>query len=209
MKKLLLGAVGALALGCSAEAASLNFAAYASGNEGGVADGTVISFGDVDVAFSANGTNVAYFDDISGGRPAGLGVCGALTSGGLCTPNDDDNITAGEEVTLGLGATADLSGFGFRDADHFDLATSLSTLLYAVNGGAMVETTFAAMVGMTLLGVDTISFAYGGANADQFYVNILSATPVSTVPLPGAAPLMLGGLGLFGALTLRRRRRCA
>lgn len=213
MKSLIFGAIGAMTLGLSANAAVLDFAAEAAGNERGVVDGTVIVFDGLGVTFSADGPNasddnVAYFDDVSGGKPAGLGVCKVL-AGDQCTPSSDDNITTGESVTLSFSETVDLSQLRFRNANHDDISPSMSTLLYAINGGALSQNTFAFLSSSIFTGVDSITLAFGGNQPNQFYVNVLSANPVAAVPLPAAAPLLLSGLGLLGFQSLRRRKQRA
>ena len=57
---------GLLAAPVGASATYLDFVAEAAGNERGVADGTTINFGGLDVTFSSlsAGSFYAYFDDL-------------------------------------------------------------------------------------------------------------------------------------------------
>lgn len=196
-------AAAIIALAGTAGAATLDFVAEAAGDERGVADGTVLTFDGLNVEFSAahvTGTASAYFDDLSSGKPAGLGVCQVLTDpGAQCNPSSDDNITSGESVTLMFDKT--LTTFqvtSFYDANHNSLAGSDKTLL--INGSSV---SFADALATDYSGVASITFAYGGTNADQFYVG----GAIAAIPLPAAGFLMLGGLG--GLMVVRRRRKAA
>ncbi|WP_282059241.1 VPLPA-CTERM sorting domain-containing protein [Roseobacter litoralis] len=198
----------AVTLAGAASAATLDFIAFAAGNEQGVADGTTLNFDGLDVTFSAGpggvGADYAYFDDLSGGKPAGLGVCTTLTSSAQCNPSSDDNIsmdgsTGPEWVTLTFGDT--LSSFmvtSFYDASHNSLATSNDTLF--ING---TEYTFAAALGVDFGGTDSVEFLYGGTSASQFYVGGVEA---SIVPVPAALPLLLAGIGGLGFMARRKRK---
>lgn len=204
MKKFLI-ACFAGAAAAPAHAAVLDFVAEAAGNERGVADGAVIVIDGLAVTFSAGpgGSAYAYFDDLFNGDPGGLGVCQSLVGAppAECAESGDDNIRAGESVTLTFPGPMDLSNFSFSDRDHLSLNDSDKTLL--LNG---VEFTFADVVDLTaavaavVSGVTSIEFAYGGSNAAEYYVNAFTA-----VPLPAAAPLLLAGL--LGLSFAARRRR--
>ncbi|WP_425408949.1 VPLPA-CTERM sorting domain-containing protein [Hyphococcus sp.] len=204
-------AASAAALTGSAHAVFLDFVAEAAGNERGVADGTVINFGGLDVTFSSLSAGVfyAYFDDLSSGKPAGLGVCEVLVAGpgSECANTGDDNIRSGEAVTLTFSETVTVSDFSFTDALHNDLnSNDTNTLLIAFNDpNVFQQFTFAEAVALVMSGVDLIRFAFDDAGSGlQFYVNGFEAT--SAVPLPAAAPLLLAGIAGLGFASRRRKK---
>ena len=208
-----------------ANAVELDFAQWAIDNgEQGVADGTIIQFGDLYVEFNAGtggGDNLttnafAYFDGPSGGKPGGLGVCKVLDTNNQCVPSSDDNITGSadgilstddEWVTLTFWNDAagtdprfvTFGGLSFRSAQHdLILAGSVNTLRIDD-----VATTFGAAIGNTWVDIQTIKFGWGGDNPLQFYLN----ATVIDVPEPAALLLMGSGLALGGLVATRRRRR--
>ncbi|RKF16018.1 hypothetical protein D6850_00115 [Roseovarius spongiae] len=186
-----------------AGAATLDFVAEAFGDERGVADGTTINnvnTGFLNVTFSSS--HFAYFDDLSGGKPAGLGVCKVLTGDAQCKPSSDDNVTSGESVTLTFDTMVDLLGLSFFNADHNPVSAT-DTLRIGTDLMAIGETTFGAASAATFSGITSITFAYGGSSANQFYVAGATATPV---PIPASLPLLVGGLGLMGWVARRRRK---
>lgn len=203
MKKIFAIAACAVALSGAAHAATfdLNFVAAAAGNEGGV-EGQTLNFGGLDVTLTSS--NNAYLDDLSGGKPAGLGVCKVLNKKGQCSPSNDDNITDNESVTLTFDRKVDLMGFQFYDAKHNSLSTSGDRLI--IDGTVF---SFADATAATFSNIMSITFAHntGGQLKDDFYLG--SATAMSAVPLPAGMALMLGGLGAFGVASRRKTKAAA
>ena len=207
MKQLFLSTLLAVGLAAgAASAATLDFVSYANtSGEHGVMSGTTINFNGVDVTFDA-GKYYPYFDSSSPAEVAmggaGLGVCKRLlASTGLCYPSSDDNVTEKEAVRLTFGKTlTTLEGLLFNAEGHHSLAGSTATLLFGINGGALSSYTFSELMGLSFHNVDSATFAFGGTAADQFYVG------GATIPVPAAAPLLLGALGMLGFGASRRRK---
>lgn len=214
MKHFIIAAAATLAATAGANAAVLDFVAEAAGNERGVADGTTINFGGIDVTFSAtNGS--AYFDDVSSG-PGGLGVCTTLASRTLadgtvipnqCTPSSDDSISSDpdgdEAVKLTFADAITLSDHTFNDFGHNDISSRADlTLLINVNDAGFTQFTFAQAAGLVIAGVRSIEFAIDtSATGIGFYLSSVQA-----VPLPAAAPFLLTGLAGLGFASRRKRR---
>lgn len=199
MKRLLAG-LFALATSLSAsQAAFIDFVAEAAANPGALPQGYTKNYGFIDVTITANPNN-PFLDDVFNSRPGGLGACITIKKAPqFCDPkiaNNSDNIGAGESVTLDFGQKVDISNLSFNGLSHRSLNNSARTLL--VNG---VEWTFQNLVAATLTGITTLTLAFGGSNAAEFYVSSLTA-----VPLPAAAPLLLSGIAGLAFAAKRRRR---
>ena len=82
---------------------------------------------------------------------------------------------------IGIAQAVTFSGLSLTDAGH-NAVTSTNTLLIGLNGGGLLHTTFGAAATEIFLNVTSIKFAWGGNNANDFYVN--GATAV--IPLPAA-----------------------
>lgn len=201
-------ALAGMALATSAQASVFNmdFAALAYHNEGDV-EGNIYHFGDLSVTLSSS--SHAYLDDLSGGLPAGLGVCETVNSSRQCSPSYNDNISAGEWVTLTFNKVVNiLAGTTFRDDNHHDISDSLSTLLVSAilpNGlnTGLQQFSFGRIHGSSSIPLRAITFLNGGQNPDNFYVNSIS---FAAVPLPAALPLFGAALAGLGLVAGRRKR---
>lgn len=208
MKKLLTIAAATLAMGfTSANAVLLDFVAEAAGNERGVASGTSFAspnFGGLTLQFDAdNPARFPYFDDLAAGRPGGLGLCKALEpNGDECDDSSDDNITAGEGVTITLPEPLDITSLSFTDRQHNDLNNSALDLIIQINGGLAMQMSFAQAVLNAASGVwtDVTTIRFAAVQTD-FYVNSMGV-----VPLPGALPLLLSGIAGLGFASRRRKK---
>lgn len=203
MKKFLstAAAIAAMSFAANANAALVDFAAHAD-NTGERATTAEIING-VSMTFSATTLPgpVAANAYLDAGQ-AGLGVCKVVDAGSQCVPGSDDNITNGESVTITfVNGLQGLSGFVFRDEIH-NLINPNLTLGVGINGGALVFQTFAQAIAAVYQNVSSITFSFGGANPDQYY---LSAFNASTIPIPGALPLLLSGLAGLGFASRRKK----
>lgn len=240
-QKIVALAFGAAVFSGSANAllmVDLDFVALAAGNEGGV-EGDSFFFTDgagdgVSVVLTSSGA--AYLDDVSGGRPGGLGVCSnnadgtsGLNGANQCTDRSDDNITATEWVTLdfGLNTVSNIGTWTFNDGSHNPLPTNGSgtqsfLVAYDIAGsepdpfnvdpaGGIFEAIFDNPTAFPNVpaSFSSITFAFNntGVNAQQFYIS--GATGINAVPLPGSVALLgagLFGMGMVGRLRKRRSK---
>ena len=170
--------------------------------------GTNINFrsGERSSAVAVSGDFFSYFDDVSSGLPGGLGVCRALDGaagttapGAECADSGDDSIDGEggirEAIQLRFQTSFDLRSISFRDGAHNSINDSMGLVEYAfVSGGGLIgsgETTFANLVALVAAGTfaGTTAIQLGYVNTD-FYIE-----SISDVPIPGAIPLLLSGLG--------------
>ncbi|MBL4619959.1 MAG: VPLPA-CTERM sorting domain-containing protein [Marinicaulis sp.] len=222
MKKLLTFAATILAAtftSMSANAIVLDFVAEAAGAERGIANGsTITNFQGtgVDVTFTAGTKDwYPYFDDLSGGKPGGLGVCKNLfgSVGGAgddgasddCDPPSDDNVTVEETITLGFSGVAfALRDISFNDVDHnaLGVAGNDGSIAIALDGGLAMVMLMSTAISMAKAGAfaaaSSIMFGYVDT---QFYIS-----SISDVPIPGAIPLLISGLAGLGFAARRRKK---
>jgi len=212
MKKLLTFAAATIAASfasMSAHAIVLDFVAEAAGNERGIVNGSTINNFQgtgVNVTFTAGGGDwFPYFDDISSGKPAGLGVCKVLDAGNQCDPPSDDNVTVAESITIAFsGAAFAIRDISFNNVSHdpLGLGGADGMVSIALDGGmAMVmlfsEAIAAANANM-FAAASSITFAYVDT---EFYIGA-----ISDVPIPGALPLLISGLAGLGFASRRRKK---
>lgn len=152
------------------------------------------------------GTSKAYLDAVSGGQPAGLGVCSTGTGAAVneqCGNSADDN--AGF-VDDGQGGNTDVetlilrfnrsvllgAGTVFRDDDH-NVIDGTGILIEAMGGNTIYKFSRAAVDGV------------------NFYLSTLEVTNpgnnINPIPLPATLPLFGGALALMGLLGWRRNRK--
>lgn len=155
------------------------------------------------LVITANAGNSAYMD----AGNAGLGVCTVITAGGQCDPSNDDNVSFGEEVTIALqgGGTFNWEITEFRDANH-NLPAANETLLVSVNFGVPIQTTFGAELGFIYEEISSITYAFGGSNAAQFYIAKAGIIETEGDAVPAPSALIVFGPALFGFAMVRRRR---
>lgn len=220
MKKLLVTAIAASTMSLasmSANATVLDFVAEAAGAERGITNGsTILNFQGtgIDVTFEA-GDNAGYhpyFDDLSSGKPAGLGVCKVLFKGvggegddgssDNCNPSNDDNVSIDESIRITMSGDFQIRDLTFYDADHEALGVGNNDGQVMVDIGAgFMMTTFSQIIADAnnglLKNVSSIAFRYMDT---QFYVGA-----ISDVPVPGAIPLLLSGLAGLGFASRRKK----
>lgn len=145
-----------------------------------------------------NGGTASVVQDREGNwteaRRAGLGV---YHKNPLDT--SDDNITAGETLTITFDRLVSISRIDLSSEGHnYTSWTSGSTFL--LNGQEKALPNGVGFIGGLNLVGKTFTFAYDSTGGDQFYLAALTATAVPD----GAATLTLMGLGLLALGTARR-----
>ena len=151
-----------------------------------------------------NGSQVAVVQDhdnaynAAAKKGAGLGVYHHKGD------TSDDNVTSFESLVLSFDQNVTIDLLGLASEFH-DVNGWLTGATFLVNG---VQTLLPKGTGtispLFLSAGDTFTFAYGGSNPDQFYLNALTVT--AAVPEPETYALLLAGLGIVAFVARRRRQ---
>lgn len=174
-----------------------------SSNVDGAVFGGNLSFTDGGVtavatsSFASGASSVVQ--DHDGGWTASIGAgLGVYHKTG---DTSDDNITSGETLTITFDQVVTLTSVGLRAEGHnFTGWGAGKTFLLDGVQTTLPQDTGSIAVDMT---GNVFTFAYGGTNADQFYLASLTVTPV---PEPASVAMVLAGLGFVGVAQRRRTR---
>lgn len=168
-------------------------------------DGNV--FGD-DLTFTDGGITALATGSFSGGVASAVqdheNGWSATVGAGLGVyhksgDSSDDNITSGETLTITFDQVVTLTSIGLRSEGH-NFTSWGAGKTFLLDGVSTLLPQNVGSIAVNMTG-QVFTFAYGGTNADQFYLSSLTAVPV---PEPESWAMMLAGLGVVGFM-LRRR----
>lgn len=165
--------------------------------------GGVLTYSDAGIALDASGSFTGgiasavqdHENGWSATTGAGLGVYH------LSGVTSDDNITSGETLTITFDQVVTLTSIGLRSEGH-NYTSWGAGKTFLLDGVSTLLPQNVGSIAVNMTG-QVFSFAYGGTNADQFYLASLTAAPV---PEPESWALALAGLAAIG-VTLRRRAK--
>ena len=151
-----------------------------------------------------NGTQVAVVQDHDNAYNAATKTGAGLGVYHHRGDTSDDNVTSFESLVLSFDQNVTIDLLGLASEFH-NVNGWLTGATFLVNG---VETLLPKGTGtispLFLSAGDTFTFAYGGSNPDQFYINALTVT--AAVPEPETYALLLAGLGIVAFVARRRRQ---